>query len=363
MRRVLFDGEAFIRHRRSGITRYLSELIHQFRASPALGVEPVTPYRWVANSHLADGSSDYTQIPLPGRLRPQLLGCLNTRLRRGSGDADLVHHSLYQKEALARWKGRRRVCTVHDFTFERFPELFGDTSGHLAAKAIFLERCDALICVSRTTFNDLERFHPGLDKPTFVVPHGVGEHFFEPEQVRIRRLPPRYLLYVGNRHPHKNVELLLRAFARVSVHEKDLHLVLVGAYLSDEDVQLRELGIARRTLRLKVSDRELPWLYHQARAFVFPSLYEGFGLPVLEAMAAGCPVAVADADALVELASEVALVFERDDPDLLAEQIERLLSDRALATRLREAGRTRARDFTWRLTAERTAAAYAQASA
>jgi glycosyltransferase involved in cell wall biosynthesis len=320
----------------------------------------VTPYRWVANSHLAEGHPGYTQIPLPGRLRPAVLERLNARrIRRGSGEADLVHYSLYEVPSLETWTAPCRVCTIYDFTFEHFPE-FLKWSDHLEAKELFIQRCDALICISQATHDDLIRFHPKLDKPSFVVPLGVGQEFFDPEPARIRGLPDRYLLYVGNRHPHKNVELLLRAFAEICSDHPDLHLVLAGAYLPAETARLQELGIAGRTVRVRVSDRQLPWLYHRAQAFVFPSRYEGFGLPVLEAMAAGAPVAISNAPALLELGSDIALVFDPDDQEALAGQIERLISDPALADRMRGEGRRRAGEFTWRRTAELTVAAYDQ---
>jgi glycosyltransferase involved in cell wall biosynthesis len=364
MLKVLYDGTAFIRHRRSGVTRYLSALIHEFNADPDFGVDPVTPYRWVANDHLASKRAGFTHIPLPGRLRPAVLERLNARrIRRAADTADLVHYSVYEAASLDAWRAPRRVCTIYDFTVERFPEFGREWSEYLPTKALFIERCDALICISQTTHDDLIRFHPELDKPTFVVPLGVGDEFFNPVQTRIRGLPERYLLYVGNRHPHKNVDLLLRAFADIRSDHPDLHLVLAGAYLQPETSRLQELGIADWTVRLRVSDHQLPWLYHQAEAFVFPSLYEGFGLPVLEAMAAGCPVAMSDAPALLELASDVALVFERDDPDALAGEVQKLVSDRILADRMRERGRRRAKGFTWRRAAALTAAAYDQALA
>lgn len=359
--RVLYDGKAFIRQHRSGVTRYLSELIREFKTNPGLGVDPVTPYRWVANSHLAESLPGYTRIPLPRRVRAQVLNVLNARRIRGSSDgADLVHHSLYEPSSLETWCAPRRVCTIYDFTFEHFPQ-FLEWDDHLEAKELFIERCDALICISQATHDDLIRFHPGLDKPSAVVPLGVGEEFFDPEPAPIRGLPERYVLYVGNRHPHKNVDLLLSAFAEIHSNYPSVHLVLAGAYLPEETARLEELGIADRTVRLRVSDRQLPWLYHRAAAFAFPSRYEGFGLPVLEALAAGCPVAMSNAPALLELGSDVALVFDPDDRDTLAGQIERLLTDRSLADSLREKGRRRAEEFTWRRTAELTVSAYDQA--
>ena len=361
--RVLYDGEAFMRHRRSGITRYFSELIREFRSEPGLGIEPVTPYRWVANRYLSDGLRSYTEVPLPSRVRPAVLRWLNARRTRAAGVADLVHHSLYEERALEAWRGGRRVCTVYDFTLERFPGVIEDPGQHLAAKALFLSRCDALICISQTTRDDLRRFHPDLDKPTFVVPLGVGERFREPRPVHMPKLPDRYLLYVGHRFPHKNADLLFRAFAAVSEKHRDLNLVLVGVYPKEEAGRLEELGIADRTLRMHASDAELAWMYHRAQAFIFPSIYEGFGLPVLEAMAAGCPVVVSNAAALLEVASDAALIVEPDAENELSAQIERLLMDSALVSRLRDAGRRRAAGYTWKRTAELTSAAYDRALA
>ena len=269
MHRVLFDGESFIRHTRGGISRYLTELIHEFYSDPGLGVDPVTPYRWIATKHMTERRAGFTQIPLPRRLRAPILRRLNAgRLRRIKA-VDLVHHALYEEAALDYWPGSRRICTFYDFLLERFPERYGDISTYLAGKAAYLERCDAVVCISEATRADLFRFHPEFDKPVFVVPLGVSASFFNPGPMRISNIPERYLLYVGNRHEHKNCDVLFRAFTELSSHDRDLHLVLVGAHLRPETARLRELGIFDRTVRMRASDGQLPSIYRQAQAFVF----------------------------------------------------------------------------------------------
>ena len=364
-RRVLYDGEAFIRHRRSGITRYLAELITEFAEDPSHAVTPVTPFRYVANAHLVDAASGgYRHVPVPGRWRVPLLGRMNRGAERRVGDGagwDLVHHSLYEPPALERWAGGPRVCTVYDFNFELHPEHFGDTAGLLADKERFLAACDALICISETTASDLRRVHPDLDKPVFVTPLAAGAEFFEPARSPIRGLPERYLLNVGNRHPHKNVDVLLRAFAAMMASDPDLHLVLCGAHLPSEPARLRELGIAERTHVLRASDAQLPWLYSRAEAFVFTSLCEGFGLPAVEAMAAGCPVVLSDIPALVEVADDAALYFRPDDVEGLVACLQRVVGDETLRKDLITRGSARAAGFTWKRTAELTAAAYDRA--
>jgi glycosyltransferase involved in cell wall biosynthesis len=138
----------------------------------------------------------------------------------------------------------------------------------------------------------------------------------------------------------------------------DLHLVLIGAAPKTETAKLRELGIADRTVRMRVSDAVLPWIYRSAVALMHTSLWEGFGLPVVEAMASRCPVVTADLGALTEVGGDAVLVFAPRDKKTLIAHVEQLLADPTEADQLREAGAARARQFTWRRTAEATARVY-----
>lgn len=356
--RVYMDGTAFMQHRRSGISRYVAELVEAFDRDPSLGIEPVTPYRWITNVH-ADGSRrGFRALPLPRRFRRPVLDRLNRGHARQSGRTDVAHYPLYDDSLLEKATHLRSITTVYDFTFEVFPHLFSDQTSELDLKRRFLEACDVLVCISESTASDLRRFHPQLDKPVFVTPLAVAPQFSHPRRSPLRSLPERYLLHVGNRAQHKNVELLFRAFRVLSERYADLQLVLTGAGLPGEADHLRRLGIAERTHFRKLTDAELPTAYHHAAAFVFPSRYEGFGLPLVEAMAAGCPTLISTAPALLEVAGEAAVVVDPDDLDGAIAGLERILGDQRHASDLRAAGRTRAADFTWHRTAQLTARAY-----
>lgn len=359
---VLFDGEAFLQHARGGIPRYLSELIHELRADPGLGIEPVTPYKWVASKHLAEHGGGYVEVPLPRRFRLRTLRRLNARRLRSTAPTDIVHHSLYEPAAFERWCGRKHVTTVYDFMLDRFPENLHPDDDHFDRMREVIERADAVICISEATKADLRRFHPGYTGRVYAIPLGVADSFFDPAPTQLPGLPEDYILSVSNRMGHKGVDQLLTGFAVLAERHPDLQLVLVGAYLPAETERLHELGIYDRTVRLRVSDAVLPWLYRKARLMIYASNWEGFGLPVAEAMASGCPSVVSDIPALSEVGGDAVCYFNNGDQAALLEHAERILTNPAEADRMRVAGIERAHQFTWRRTAEMTAAAYHEVS-
>lgn len=356
--RVLFDGTAFSLHRWSGISRYFAELIGQYRDDARLGVEALTPYRYTSNAHLATRPG-FHAVPLPRSRRISVLNRLNrAALRRTDLTRSITHFPLYDAHLLPAARTSRSVTTVYDFTFEVHPELFGDASLHLAQKAEFFRACDALVCISETTRRDLARFHPDLDKPVVVTPLAVSDEFAARGSRRVRRLPNRYILHVGNRAEHKNLELVLKAFDELAARDHQLHLVLSGQGLPAERERISELRHCDRVHTIRLSERELPSAYRDAAAFFFPSYYEGFGLPLLEALTAGCPAVISDCPALLEVADGAAGVVGADDLDGAVAALDELINNPKVADRRRSLGLSRANDFSWRRTAERTVAAY-----
>jgi len=187
-----------------------------------------------------------------------------------------------------------------------------------------------------------------------------------PVAERLAARPRPLVLTASAKRPHKNLARLIRAVALIPPHRRPL-LVLPGyptPYESELRALARSLAIEGEVCLLGwVADRELDALYARASCFVFPSLYEGFGLPVLEAMARGVPVATSDRASLPEVAGDAALYFDPLSPRSIAAALERLLADENLAARLRSQGRERARRFTWDACAEGTVAVYRQALA
>lgn len=274
------------------------------------------------------------------------------------GGADVVHAtgSLLPATRLPL------VVTVHDVAALRYPELH--PARHVQqqrALVAALDRAAVIVTVSATTADDLA--HLGIERERLVVaPLGLTPL---PEPVAPSAAVPGagYLLTVGETSPRKGYDVVLRAVARLG---GELRVVMAGPPAGDEQ-RLRglivELGLADRVTRLgAVSDAELSWLYRNAGALCFPSISEGFGLPVLEALAAGLPVIASDIPVTRELAASAAVYADDHDPDAWTHAIERAVADEPLRARLEAAARARAGEFTWERTAEATLGAYSLAA-
>jgi glycosyltransferase involved in cell wall biosynthesis len=283
---------------------------------------------------------------------------------------DLLHSLASTAPA---WGPFRRVVTIHDLIYRIHPEAhFGFRSlGMRALVPLAARRSHRIITPSASTKEDVIRFL-GIEQGLVdVVPQGVAPETVEPvsdSEIRARHSlgTRQVVLSASAKRPHKNLVRLLQALALIPAERRPI-LVLPG-YPTSHEAELRReatsLGIEADVRFLGwVSPQELEGLYAAASAFVFPSLYEGFGLPVVEAMARGVPVACSDRGSLAEVAGDAALLFDPEHVPAIAGAIERLLSDRGETDRLRALGREQAARFTWQATARGTLASYERALA
>jgi glycosyltransferase involved in cell wall biosynthesis len=247
----------------------------------------------------------------------------------------------------------RQVTVFHDLQHKRHPEYFRwfDLPFWRFLLWAAAHRSHRLIAVSDATRSDLLRFYRIPKERVTVVHHGVEQTFSRLD----RSHTESYLLCVSTLHPHKNLPRLIRAYGR---KKRGFRLILAGLrgfHAETIERQIEEMGL-RDSVQITgwVPREELYSLYARARAFVYPSMFEGFGMPVLEAMAAGIPVACSDIPPLREVAGDAALYFDPLNEDAIASAIERVMTDASLRERLATAGRERARPFTWERCAEQT---------
>lgn len=366
----------------TGTATYVKELLAEFAMRPgALRVEVLCNEH--AARHLESSVSDVVRLtrtagPRIGSTRAgravALVGArANSRrlARRFSPDVGLIHYPLTLGVPSVRLP---TILSLHDVQHHDLPEhfsraerlwrrLFYDGPASRATLVHTLSEYSKSRIVARLGV------HPDR---VVVIPLAVDHQRFRPaasahesEMLLPLRLPARFLFYPATLWPHKNHLQLLAALA--AVDDDALHLVLCGgAYgrLSHVLDAAARLGVGDRVRHLGfVSDRALPAVYRRATALVFPSTYEGFGAPPLEAMASGCPVASSRAGPLAEVCGEAALELVPDDAGQMAGAITRLVADEALRSQLRQAGLQRAAAFSWAAVADAHLLAYARASA
>lgn len=288
-------------------------------------------------------------------------------LELGRARPDLLHSLAFVSPLVAPCPA---VVTVYDLSFKLFPERF------LPAQRLYLSlftahscrRARRVIAISQSTQADLVRvFGLSPDKVDVAYP-GLSPEFrprpsAEVEAFRARRsLPPKFVLYLGTLEPRKNLGTLIRAFAALARQERDLHLVLAGAkgwLYADLFKLTQDLGLAGRVIFPGfVPAEELPLWYNSASVFAYPSSYEGFGLPVIEALACGRPVVTSNVSSLPEAGGEAAILVAPDDPAALAEALGRALAQGADGLAL---GPAQVARFSWAATAAQTAGAYRRA--
>ncbi|MHC4294417.1 MAG: glycosyltransferase family 4 protein [Planctomycetota bacterium] len=334
----------------TGIGRYVQELCtHLTGLSAAVKLQLLGP------PSLADKIIGARIIPYQTEmysLREQLLGGLKLR---GGEKADLYHIPHYNTPVAPPTP---LVVTVHDLTHFRFADELPRWKVVLA-KSMLRRSVNAaarVICVSESTRTDLAEMFPDVADKVVVIPQGVSSFFSpcEPEEIaRFKRDSglKRYLLYVGSGRVHKGYEEALSAFSILKSTIPDVELVCAGQFaVSAAADGVRHLGY--------VSDEELRRLYSGAECLLFTSLYEGFGLPPLEAMACGCPVVCGGGSSLDEVCGDAAVRADVRDPKSLAESVNAIICDQDRREEYIRRGLERAGKYSWREVAAATLAVY-----
>jgi glycosyltransferase involved in cell wall biosynthesis len=363
---VLFDHTVFVVHRYGGISRYFSELIP--RVAEQDGVDVSVFMGFYLNEYGLERQRDKfahffgVRRPAVRRTHRLAMRAANALLPRFARRCrpDVYHATAY---GAPRYSGPRcgvpgkRVVTIHDMTAEKLPHLFPEEEARGEEKKRLAREADGVVCISEATRRDVVELL-NIPRDRTVVVHHANSLDVTPGEERL--VERRYVLFVGMRAAYKNFEKLVEAVATGRKLPKDLHIACFGGgdFTAAERQRFADLGISGRFHHFAGGDETLATLYAHADAFVYPSLYEGFGIPLLEAMHYGCPVLASKIDCFLEVAADAVLYFNPASADDLADQLARLLDDSQLREKLITAGRACEKIFSWDRCARETTAFY-----
>jgi len=366
--RVMFDPQIFCHRRFGGIPRYVCNIaleMHQMA-----GITPLI----VAPFHFNEYLDQLPRLLVRGRRVRWLEGLtalaygasvLPAKMAARDCRPDILHNTYYFPIKPPR--GTRSIVTVHDMIHERFPKYFAASPLITRLKAASVATADHVICVSENTRRDVLATYDIAEERVSVTRLGCDppKHLLTGESSRDFKLrtlgtDTPYVLYVGSRVNYKNFRGLLDAYA-ASASLRTNFLVLCfggGDFTGAERTAISKAGVVGRVKHVGGSDAVLAACYAHASLFVCPSFYEGFGIPVLEAMSLDCPVACSNSSSLPEVVGDAARLFDPQDRDSIRNALESILDSPSTAAALRERGRIRRHLFSWRSCAESTVQIY-----
>lgn len=352
--RILYDGAITQEHDAGGIKRYFANLIRRLPSD----FEP--HFTSCRAPQEAEPSHPQLRIHRFRRFRPQRVSLKVEKIFFGrvqdSLPFDLAHPTFYTLLSQRELRSYRCpvVITVWDMIHELFPELYPDLE-FLARKRRAIESADAVICISENTKQDLLSRYTVDDDRVFVT-HLASD--LNPTVIQGNEHTPArpYFLHVGARAGYKNFDSLLSAFAAAMPLVPEIALCTVGAFYTDaEQSMIARLGLSARVENYsRVSDRQLAALYQRSLGFVYPSLYEGFGIPPLEAMQCGTPVVASNRSSIPEVAGDAAILIDPERTDELTDALVALANQPALRQTLIARGHDRVKRFSWDETTRQT---------
>jgi glycosyltransferase involved in cell wall biosynthesis len=362
--RIIYDYQIFNQQKYGGISRYICEIASRIAAAEDFEVK-ILAYSYI-NKYLEKVDPDLLigkqrQIIPKTAILFRNINYLLSQIWLNVKTPDIIHETHYSYRRIAP-KKCKTVITVYDMIEEKFADLMPDKNIQVCRnKARSIQRADHIICISNSTKQDLLQLLDVNPEKVSVVYLGhslqlEGYVNLEPE---ITFKP--YILYVGQRERYKNFERFLKAYASNLNILKNFNIVCFGGKLfsHDELEFIRKLGLdEEKVIYLTGKDELLATLYSKASAFVYPSLYEGFGIPLLEAMSFGCPVVCSNTSSFPEVAGEAAEFFNPYEIDSIINALEKVLYSSDRANELSQMGKKRVKDFSWETCAKKTSLIY-----
>ncbi len=363
--KVLYDHQAFAGQRFGGISRYFVQLLKHLKYGSSLKVDYSLIYS--ENFYIKElGFKNYFSLLQENEFKGKYrlikffskLNEINSKRLIKKNKYDIFHPTYYDPYFLNHIGSKPFVLTVYDLIHERFSNsYFKNNELAIENKCKLILKANKIIAISDNTKNDLINYYK-IDKDKIDViylANSLNLNCFE----KIKA-PKRYILFVGDRTRYKNFIFFIKSITSTLLSNKDLYVVCAGGRgFNKEELQLfKELGIFSKLIQFAINDNQLVYLYTKALMFVFPSLYEGFGIPVLEAMSCGCPLVISKIAPFIEIAQDSAEYFDPKNSDSIKYAVENVLLNTLLRDRLIREGLKRINFFNWKKVSQETQITY-----
>jgi glycosyltransferase involved in cell wall biosynthesis len=361
---IIYDAQVFSFQEFGGISRYFVQLFNSLKQKT--GINNYLPIKYSNNFYLDEITNLRHSKFFPDKRfkgRNSLMDKLNQygvrKFVKNFNEPYIFHPTYFNPYFLKFINHNPFVITVYDMTHEIYSDTFKWFDPTSRNKKIVVNKADSIIAISENTKKDIVE-HFKIDPQKIKVIYLANSINPETSAKNILKLPGNYLLFVGQRYSYKNFDLFVKASKPLLKEFKDLFLLCAGggSFSNEELKTFDEYGISDKIIQMNVDDNTLAAMYSNAKAFVFPSLYEGFGIPVLEAFACGCPVILSNRSSLPEVGGDAALYFEPESIDDLEVKLSTILLNEEIGKDLVQKGFEREKLFSWEKTAEETLNVY-----
>lgn len=356
--KILYDNQIFSLQNFGGISRCFYELIRTLPKEINYDLPIMfSNNHYIRNKDITFFRTFFPDLKFQGKTT--LIKFFNHHIQKRyfKSDFDIFHPTYYNPYFLDFIGSKPFVLNIHDMTHEIYSLKTNKDDWSIKGKKILAEKANQIIAVSENTKKDVvDRLHINPDKIK-VIYHGCS---LTPSREKTINLPKRFLLFVGERSGYKNFANLAKAFSIICKSDSELKLIVTGKpFFQDELKLLSSLGIEKSTFHFMVNDEDfLSQLYSATLSFIFPSMYEGFGLPILEAFACGCPVILSNSSCFPEVAGNAGEYFNPVDIDSIVESIKHVIYDDSYRNKLINLGKKQAGLFSWEKSAAQTLQLY-----
>jgi glycosyltransferase involved in cell wall biosynthesis len=361
--KVLYDHQIFASQKYGGISRYFYELTKELNNTKDIEIN--ISLLLSNNYYLSDKqyTKHYELLPtwnFKGKRRFfNLFNELHTVNKLKKQNFDIFHPTYYDPYFLKHLNNKPFVLTVYDMIHEKFSEMFSAKDKTTEQKKLLVEKATKIIAISQSTKKDLIEIF-GINEAKIEVVY-LGNSMVPKTDIKLGvDIPKRYLLFVGGRSAYKNFDRFINSISYILKKDPELFVLCAGGgkFNSRENQLFLDLGISNQVLQYNLDDDSLAYLYKNALAFIFPSLYEGFGIPILESFACGCPLLCSDVSSLPEIAGNAACYFDPHSEDSIKNSVIKVLEDSSFREALIDKGFEQLKKFSWEQTVMETKKIY-----